>query len=194
MAPIVKGLTKIIENKIDDEKYEQGFARFRTFKALVLVSIGIVGIVALVTSAVLAAPWVMGMTAGIVLAAFFIFLIARAVRAADSAREVEEEEAKFNKTRDQLENELTKYSVVTAGLEQNKFFLFHALSVSLVEMPELWQKGSELELLFSALNFQEIEITLLKTLANTLEENRKKQIERVTKQLTRMMELKVAGA
>jgi hypothetical protein len=194
MAPIVKGLTRIIGNKIEDEKYEQGFARFRTFKALVLVSIGIVGIVALATSAVLAAPWVMGMTAGIVLAAFFIFLIARSMRAADSARDVEKEEVEFNKTRNQLENELIKSPVVTAGLEQNKFFLFHALSVSLVEMPELWQKGSELELLFTALNFQEIEITLLKTLANTLEENRKKKIELVTKQLTRMMELKLAGA
>ena len=194
MAPVMKGLARIIGQKIEDEKYEQGFSRFRIFKALVVVTIGIVSIVALATSAVLTAPWVMGMTAGIVLAAFFIFLIARSIRAADSARDMEKEEVEFNKTCHPLENELIKSPVDTAGLEGNKFFLFHALSVSLVDMPELWKEGSELELLCTALNFQEIEIALMKTLANTLEEDRKKKIELVTKQLTRMMELKLAGA
>jgi hypothetical protein len=194
MAPIVKGLTRIIGNKIEDEKYEQGFARFRTFKALVLVSIGIVGIVALATSAVLAAPWIMGMTAGIALAAFFIFLIARSVRAADSARELEKEETKFEEEHKNWSSEYFDEIRIPEEAQINAFLLFHALSVCLVDMEKLPQKGSELELFFTALNFQEIEIALLKTIANTFEADREKKIELVTKQLTRMMELKLASA
>ena len=194
MAPIVKGLARIIGHKIEDEKYEQGFARFRIFKALILVSIGIVGIVALAASAVLAAPWVMGLAAGVVLTAFFIFLIARSMRAANIAQEVEKDEAVFLEKYKGLSNEHIDKLHIPEEVETNAFFMFNALSVSLVEMPELWQKGSELELLFAALNFQEIEIALLKTLANALEANRKVKIELVTKELTRMMNLKLAGA
>ncbi len=190
MAPVMKGLARIIGKKIEDEKFEQGFSRFRIFKALVLVSIAIVGIVALATSAVLAMPWVMALAAGVVLAAFFIFLIARSMRAADSARAVEKEEAEHKK----LSNEHVDKALIPEEVEKNAFLLFHVLSVYLVDMTELSQKGRELDLLFTALNFQEIEIALLKTLANTLEKNRETNIELVTKQLTRMMELKLAGA
>lgn len=194
MAPIVNGFARIIGNKIEDEKYEQGFARFRIFKALVLVTIGIVGIVALATSAVLAAPWIMGMTAGIVLAAFFIFLIARLMRTADSAREAEKAEAEFKEKHKNLSNVHQDKIDIPEEVEKNAFFLFHTLSVFLVDMPNLWQEGSELDLLFAALDFQEIEIILLKTLANTFGNDREKNIDLVKKQLTRMMELKLAGA
>ena len=187
MALAIKGLARLIGNKIEDEKFEQGFSRFRIFKALVLVSIGIVTIVALATGAVLAAPWVIGMTAGVVLAAFFIFLIARSMRAADRARDVEEVEAEFNTMHKPLSNEHVDKIDIPKEVERNAFFLFHTLSLFL-------EKGSELDLLLAALDFQKIDIALLKTFANSFEDDREKKIDLATRQLTRMMELKFAGA
>jgi hypothetical protein len=207
MNPLIKGLERILGKNIEDAKFEQNFSKFRIFKALVLVSIGIVAIAAFASAAFLAMPWLMGAAAGTALAAFFVYLIVRLFRTADSVRDDEKAEKEFQDEHKESEIEFIRLLKNLARGGENRFFLFHALSASLVDFPDLWEKESELDLLFKTLNFQEIEIAVLRTLAKTYElpaendenseersNNRGPNIGLVRKELTRMMKLKLAGA
>lgn len=207
MKSLIKGLDRLLDKNIDDGKLEQNFSKFRIFKALALISIGIVAIAALASSAVLALPWLMGVAAGVFLAAFFVALMVRLFRTTDGVRDDEKAKKEFKERGKEAGFYYPRFvNDLTRG-EKNKFFLFHALSVSFVDIPDFWEKENELNLLFATLNFRETEIALLKTLAKTYEVpaenddnreereiNRKGNIKLVRKELTRMMELKLAGA
>ena len=108
MKSLIKGIDGLLGKNIDDGKFEQNFSKFRIFKALALISIGIVAIAALASSAVLAMPWLMGVAAGAILAAFFVVLIVRLFRTTDSVRDDEKAEEEF--TRKFQESEIEFYS------------------------------------------------------------------------------------
>lgn len=207
MNPLIKGLERILGKNIEDGEFEKDFSKCRIFKALVVISAGIIFIGALVSSTILAAPWLIGLAGGAALAAFFVCLIVRLLRTTGSLRDDEKAEKEFDKKYEESENAFINSSNITVESVENKFFLFHALSASLVGMPDLWEKGTEMDLMFAALDFQEMEVALLKTLANAYEVaeendkdrevraiNREKNIKLVKKELTRLMELKLVGA
>lgn len=193
MALLAKGVAGMLGKKIQDERYEQGFSFFRIFKAAVFIAIGIAAIAAIALSIVYAAPLIIGLTAGIVLAAFFTFLIARSVRAADLVRREKKEEEDFNKYQSVPGNRMVDPFGNLSQNPENKFFLLHALSTSLVATPDTAGKEAERDALFTALNFNEIDMALLKSLARS-SDTHEKNIEMVTAQLTRMLALKFSGA
>jgi uncharacterized membrane protein len=192
VAPLVKGLERLIGKMVQNEKFEKGFAFFRIFKASVLIAVGIASIVAIALSFVYAAPFIIGLTAGVVLATFFIFLVARSVRTADGVREDKKEKEQFEKLLGVSDNEEIDFNDIRE-CATNKFSLLHVLSTSFVDTPDRWEKGNELALLLAALNFNEIDIALLKSLSqNTVD--RERNIDMVKTQLTRMLDLKIIGA
>lgn len=192
VAPLVKGLERLIGKMVQNEKFEKGFAFFRIFKASVLIAVGIASIVAIALSFVYAAPFIIGLTAGVVLATFFIFLVARSVRTADGVREDKKEKEQFEKLPGVSDNEEIDFNDIRE-CATNKFSLLHVLSTSFVDTPDRWEKGNELALLLAALNFNEIDIAVLKSLSqNTVD--RERNIDMVKTQLTRMLDLKIIGA
>jgi hypothetical protein len=192
VIPLIKGIDRLVETMVADEKFEQGFSFFRIFKAAVMIAIGIVSIVGLALTLVYAAPFIIGLTAGLVLTAFFIFLIARSVRAADRARDAADQEKAARKIPGASDNNLVNPPTDDVESADNKFLLLQTLSASFVDTPALWEKGTERASLFAALNFNEIDIALLRGLARA-KEDREKNIAMVKMQFTRMLDLKIVG-
>lgn len=192
LKPLIKGLERLIGKMVQNESYEQGFSFFRIFKAAVSIAIGIAGIVAIALVVVYAAPLIIGLAAGVVLASYFIFLIARSIRTADGVRDDEKEKEQFGKLPGVSDNKVIDFNDI-GECATNKFFLLHVLSISFVDTPGRWEKGSELVSLLAAMNFNEIDIALLKSLARSGKE-RAKNIAMVKTQLSRMLDLKIIGA
>nr|WP_314627402.1 hypothetical protein [uncultured Noviherbaspirillum sp.] len=192
VAPLIKGLARLIGKMVENEEFEKGFAIFRIFKACLLIAIGIASIVAIALSLVYAAPLILGLTAGVVLASFFVFLIARSIRTVDGVKEDEQEKEQFKKLLGVSDIEAVDFNDFSESAT-NKLFLLHVLSISFVDTPDRWEKGADLLTLLAALNFNKIDIALLKSLSrNTVD--REKNISMVKTQLTRMLDLKIIGA
>ena len=69
----------------------------------------------------------------------------------------------------------------------------HALSVLLVAQVNRWDDDNELKEILTALEFNEVEINMLRNLA-LINDNCAENIKMVKKQLARMLELKIVGA
>lgn len=206
MTNVIKGFTRIIGKKIDDKKFENRLSKFRGLKALALIVTGIAGIVMLVLATSLLSPY-FAIISGAVLTVFFVFLAVKWGIGVDNEDGEKKDEESFKLEQRKWSDKHLDKLIVGEEVLNSKVSLLHALSVSLIDLPDIWEEGSEAELLLAALNFRKIEIVLLKTLAKNYEAqaeddkdykrrviNREKNIELVRKELTRMMELKLAGA
>jgi len=188
--PLIKGLARVIDRKIQDEEFEQGFSVARMLKAIPLVITGIVA-VALIACAI-AYTFPLWLPLGIVSGVFFLLLIARTIRTAGRTKDDKGEEDLFEK-RTALGNVWIDTEATLDKSPENKFFLLHSLSDLLIAQVSRWDEENELKKILMALEFNEIEINMLRNIA-LIKENSAENIRMVKKQLARMLELKIVGA
>lgn len=186
---LIAGLGRVINLKIQDEEFEQGFSVARALKAIMLMAAGIVVLALIACAVVYTFP--ISLVLGIVSGLFFLILIARTIRMASRTKDNKAEEDAFNGRKLSPKGASDLTTTIDKSPE-NKFDLLYTLSFLLVDQKNLEDKN-ESALILAALNFNEVEINILKSLAQS-RDDRAKQIEMVCKQLTRMLELKIVGA
>jgi hypothetical protein len=183
---MIQGIARLFDRKIQDEEFEKGFSVARILKALLLVVTGIAAI-ALIACAI-AYTFPIWLAAGIISGLFFLILIARTIRSANRVKDEKIDEEFFNKH---------KPVDLTAALENsvgNRHFLLESLSISLIdqEEPDEVENKINAEQILMTLGFNEIELNILRNIARSNEE-RRTNIDRMKTQLTRMLDLKIAG-
>lgn len=182
---MIKGIARLFDRKIQDEEFEKGVSAVRVLKALLLAVVGITVIVLIACAIAYTFPiWLAG---GIISGLFFLILIARTIRSASRVRDEKIDEKVYDEN---------KPGDLTAALKrsvENKYFLLEALSVSLVDQqnPAADEIQNELKEILMTIGFNETELNILRNIARSDEERRKK-IDRLKTQLTRMLDLKIA--
>ena len=172
MRDLRQGIVGMLDCKIGDEAFEQGFSVVRVLKAIVAVTAGIAGIVGTILFLVYAAPLWAGLAiiSGVATFIFFIVLLARTARTSSRATEEKQEkddfmqifrngEKVFQKARD-----FEAFSFLYPRMYRNRHLILHALSVALVA-GESWKDKDKMEAIFSAFGFSDIDLNILKNLA-----------------------------
>ena len=212
-----QGLVRMLDRKIEDEDFEQGFSMIRVFKAIATVTIGIIGIVGIILFFIYAAPVWGGLAviSGIAAFIFFVVLLVRTSRTSSRAMDEKREKDDFMAVHDLARNafqtfkKFERFSFFCPKILKNRYLVLHALSVALVA-GDTWKDKEDLKAIFSAFDFSDIDMDILSNLAkmeeseaekmedkNAEEEKEKeiqdkeKKIEIVKKNLERMFELKM---
>ena len=210
-----QGIVRMLDRKIEDEEFEQGFSIIRVFKAIATVTLGIIGIVGIILFFIYAAPVWGGLAviSGIAAFIFFVVLLVRTSRTSSRATDEKREKDDFMAVHDLERNtfqtfkKFERFSFFCPNILKNRYLVLHALSVALVA-GDTWKDKEDLKAIFSAFDFSDIDMDILRNLAKMEEsevekmedqnaENEKeiqakeKKIEIVKKNLERMFELKM---
>ena len=197
MRDLKQGIVRMLDQKIEDEDFEQGFSLVRIFKAIVTVTIGIVAIVGLILFLINAAPVWGGLAviSGIAAFIFFVVLLVRTSRTSSRAMDDKQEKDDFMKVHGMSRNvfqtfeKFDGFSFLCPKILKNRHLVLHALSVALVAA-DRWKDRVELKAIFSAFDFSDIDMAILRNLAK-IEKSEAEKIDIVKKNLERMFDLKM---